>query len=245
MSRTDQNTVFKNGKKQNQLLTLIPSDAEAHMKKKYLEWLPLLITVCCACVALPVYTVTAPKKDITIYLQLIGTAFIPLILPIFSRMTKKQYPLALNILIALHIVLAVDLGSAMNFYDSIYCWDMILHGYFGFIASIAFYVLLRSWNRETHFRFGFYVMVFLSTMGCAAIWEIFEFVCDTLLHSDAQRVAESSAMGHTPVYDTMMDLIIATAGYAVFCIGILIRNRFGKPLHRAENEATKSMHFKR
>ena len=76
-------------------------------------------------------------------------------------------------------------------------------------------------------------------MGCAAIWEIFEFVCDALLNGDAQRVMESILMGRTPVYDTMMDIIIAIAGCAVFFFGMIIKNKFGKLLCRKKIGNTK------
>ena len=42
-------------------------------------------------------------------------------------------------------------------------------------------------------------------------------------------------MGHTPVYDTMMDIIVAIAGIAVFYISLLIdsfcKNKLGKSLY--------------
>lgn len=42
-------------------------------------------------------------------------------------------------------------------------------------------------------------------------------------------------MGYTPVYDTMMDIIVAIAGIAVFYISLLIdsfcKNKLGKSLY--------------
>ena len=166
---------------------------------------------------------------------MISAALIPAILPIVSYATKENFPLALNLLFSIHIVLAVDLGCAMSFYEWFYWWDMLMHGCFGLIASMSFYILLLKWNGRNLKRFGFFVLIFFSTMGCAVIWEIFEFTCDQILNIDAQRVMESIAMGHTPVYDTMMDIIVAIAGIAVFYISLLVdsfcKNKLGKSLY--------------
>lgn len=204
-------------------------------KKNHVQWMPFLITVCCAIVTLLIYTLIMTKKNYIVFFQVISATFIPAIFPILSSVTKKGLPVFLNILISVHIVLAVDLGCAMSFYNQFYYWDMLMHGCFGFLASVTFYILLLKWNGENLNRFGFLALIFLSTMGCAAIWEIFEFVFDRILNGDAQRVLESIAMGHTPVYDTMMDIIIANAGIGAFYINLFIdrlcKKKFGKSLY--------------
>lgn len=200
-----------------------------------LQWMPLLITICCAAVTLLIYTLSAGQRDYVVFLQVIFAAFIPAILPMVSHAAKEDFPLFLNLLFSIHIILAVDLGCAMSFYARFYWWDMLMHGCFGSIASMSFYILLLKWNGENLNRFGFFVLIFLSTMGCAAIWEIFEFACDQILDIDAQRVMESIVMGHTPVYDTMMDIIVAIAGICVFYISLLIdslcKSKLGKSLY--------------
>lgn len=204
-------------------------------KKKNLQWLPLLLTLCCAAITLLIYTLSPNQRDYVVFLQVIFGALIPAILQIVSYATKEDFPLFLNLLFSIHIILAVDLGCAMSFYDRFYWRDMLMHGCFGLIASMSFYILLLKWNGGNLKRFGFFALIFLSTMGCAAIWEIFEFTCDQILDIDAQRVMESIAMGHTPVYDTMMDIIVAIAGICVFYISLLIdslcKSKLGKSLY--------------
>ena len=97
-----------------------------------------------------------------------------------------------------------------------------MHGYFGFVGATALYVLLLKWNGEALKRFGFLVLIFLGTMGCAAIWEMFEFTADTLLGCDAQRVQESFLLGVSPVKDTMTDIIVAVLGVVVFYAGLFV-----------------------
>lgn len=192
------------------------------MNKDYSQWIPLAVTICCAIMTLLIYTRITPKQNTIVFLQVIFAALIPAVLPVITCAAKTEFPAFLNVLITVHIILGVNLGCAMSFYDRFYYWDMFIHGGFGFIASIIFYILLLKWNGEKLNRFGFYALIFLSVMGCAAIWEIYEFVCDRILNDDAQRVAESIALGHTPVYDTMMDIIIAIAGISVFYISLFV-----------------------
>lgn len=184
--------------------------------KEKLQWLPFAITAFCAIITLLIYACSAPQPDYVVFLQVIVAALIPAILPLLSCITQSAYPVFLNLLFSAHVIFAVDLGCAMSFYDRFYWWDIFMHSFFGFIASAGFYVLLLKWNGAYLKRFGFYALIFLSTMGCAAIWEVFEFSCDQLLQLDAQRVMESISLGHTPVYDTMVDMIVAIAGIIVF-----------------------------
>lgn len=210
------------------------------IKKNYVKWIPLCVTICCAIMTLLSYMRITAEKNYIVFLQVIFAALIPAILPVITLITKMDFPIILNILITIHIILGVNLGCAMSFYDKFYYWDMLMHGYFGFIASIGFYILLLKWNGENLNRFGFFVLIFLSTMGCAAVWEIYEFVFDRIMNEDAQRVKESIALGLTPVYDTMMDIIIAMAGVGVFYASILIdrfcRSRYGKSLYKGLRE---------
>lgn len=137
---------------------------------------------------------------------------------------KKKFPPVINVLIMIHILLASNLGSAMDFYGKFDCWDLVMHGYFGFVAAVTLYLLLLRWNGDKLNRFGFFALIFLGTLGGAAIWEIFEFTCDTFLGSDAQRVQESLALGLSPIQDTITDIIAALVGVLVFYVGIYVVN---------------------
>lgn len=109
-----------------------------------------------------IYTLSIGQSEY-VFLQVIFAALIPAILPIVSYATKEGFPLFLNLLFSIHIILAVDLGCAMSFYDRFYWWDMLMHGCFGLIASMSFYILLLKWNEGNLKRFGFFALIFLST----------------------------------------------------------------------------------
>ena len=56
----------------------------------------------------------------------------------------------------------------------------------------------------------------LATLGVGALWEIWEYACDTIGGGDSQRVQEALALGISPVADTMEDLMITFVGVIFF-----------------------------
>lgn len=189
------------------------------MKNK--KWLLPAASLILAVLALIAYTMLQEERTTLMYVQVVAAAFVPSIVPIISTITKKEFPPIVNILITVHVLLASHLGSALGFYSRFSCWDLVMHGYFGFVGATALYVLLMKWNGASLKRFGFFVLIFLGTMGCAALWEMFEFTADTLLGCDAQRVHEALALGISPVKDTMTDIMVAAFGVVAFFIGLL------------------------
>lgn len=190
--------------------------------KRHRKWMLPTLSLVLAVVALIVYTLMREERTTLMYVQVMAAALVPFIVPAISTITKKAFPPIVNILITVHVLLASHLGSAMDFYARFECWDLVMHGYFGFVGATALYVLLLKWNGEALKRFGFLVLIFLGTMGCAAIWEMFEFTADTLLGCDAQRVQESFLLGVSPVKDTMTDIIVAVLGVVVFYAGLFV-----------------------
>lgn len=196
------------------------------------EWVPLIVTLVLGAVTLIVYPWTTETINPVVYAQVSFTACVPAILPLLGRLTKRRFPVVINALVALHMVLASFLGSAMQFYRLVPWWDLFMHGYFGLVGSVVIYTFLLKWNGRALNRLGFYILIFLSVMGCAALWEIFEYTADALIGGDAQRVAEALRLGTSPVADTMTDIIITAAGIALFYIGVYIDKRCGYPISK-------------
>ena len=186
--------------------------------------MPFAATLVLTIITLIAYTLMNAERTAFMYVQVSAAALVTAILPIISTITKKKFPPIINVMIMIHVFLASNLGSAMGFYDKFECWDLVMHGYFGFVAALTLYLLLLRWNGDKLNRFGFFAMIFLGTLGGAAIWEMFEYTCDTLLGSDAQRVQESLLLGLSPVKDTMTDIIVAVVGVLVFLAGLYIVN---------------------
>ena len=156
--------------------------------------------------SLLVYTVSTPDKDIIIYFQVPLAAAVTSLLPIYEKLSKKTLPKSLNLLVLIQIILSSFLGSALKFYHLVPFWDKIMHASFGVLAAALFYYMLSGSPLEN----------FLSVLGAAAVWEIFEFVCDKLFGGDAQRVQTSLKAGINPIDDTMTDIIVTALGFILF-----------------------------
>lgn len=197
---------------------------------KHIQWLPSLVTLVLAAVTLIIYPYTVERIDPIVYAQVTAAALIPAILLFLGRLRKSPFPALLNALIALHVVLASFLGSALGFYRHIPWWDLLMHGFFGFVAAAVLYILLLRQNGRSLGMATLLTVVFLSVMGLAALWEGFEYAADLILGGDAQRVLEALETGISPIKDTMTDILITIAGVGVFYSGLLIDRLCGYPI---------------
>lgn len=188
--------------------------------KKFLPWLPGVICEAAA-IAFCIGYAASGGREFTMFLQLIAAALLPFLVPVYSLISKKPLTPALSVAAAVFVFLASDLGSGLGFYDIFGWWDMFMHGAFGFLCSLAVFVLIVRWGGERLNPVGVMVIIFMFTLGVAALWEIWEYAADSITGGDSQRVEESIALGKSPVADTMEDIIIAIAGIAAFYIALL------------------------
>lgn len=147
---------------------------------------------------------------------------LPFVFPLAQRFWKKEPPLILNILICIEIILSIYGGAVFNFYQVLSCYDLILHCYFGLICSMVLYYILLQFHAGILNKGILLFMILLSTLGVGALWEIWEYACDSIGGGDAQRVQEALAMGISPVADTMEDLMITAVGVFLFYILIYV-----------------------
>lgn len=178
---------------------------------------PLVTTVGAAVTAVLYFTTMEYTEWLTV-VKLLGMAAVPFLLPLWGVLTRRPFPVELNVFIAVHVVLAGYGGSILAWYDTIPHWDLWMHALFGTVAAALYETLLRRWNGDGLHPVGFHTTVCLGVMGGAALWEIFEFVCDTLLGTDGQRVALALKLGTSPIADTMTDILITAVGIAVFYV---------------------------
>lgn len=102
------------------------------------------------------------------------------------------------------------LGVICELYNKWYYFDKVSHTFSGVLSGTVGVMILDKMNIK---KKGFGVLFTLSfTCLCAFLWEVFEFVCNTLFGGDAQRVVT------TGVTDTMMDMIVAFVGCLFVCV---------------------------
>lgn len=99
------------------------------------------------------------------------------------------------------ILLAVFAGRTLGAYGKIPYWDKFLHFSSGFILVLIGRDIYRKKSRGHYEKGMLKFFSFLFAVSGAAIWEIFEFTCDSLLKTTAQN---------NSLTDTMLDIITGT-----------------------------------
>ncbi|HBJ18813.1 MAG TPA: hypothetical protein DDY70_03600 [Clostridiales bacterium] len=190
-------------------------------KSALLPWIPGIVAEALALLFCILYAVRGGTGAV-MYLQVPASALLPFTVPVYGVLSKKPLPTVLASASTLFVFLASDLGSACEFYDKIPCWDLIMHAYFGFLCSLFVFVFLMRWTDGKMNPVGAMIVVFVFTMGIAALWEVWEYNVDRITGGDSQRVEESIALGKSPVADTMEDIMIAMVGCVLFYLAIFL-----------------------
>lgn len=197
------------------------------------DFCPFFISMFLAVVTAVAYSLTAEKIQALPYFQLFGSALVPAIPALFGQITKKRLPVAISYILAAHVAFSIYMGTVLRFYDRFEAWDMIAHGVFGFVGCTIASAFMVRWRGGNMHVAGFLLVAALSTMGAGAVWEIFEYCCDTFLGMDTQCVQKAIAEGKSPVSDTMEDIIITLAGITAFVVTFIVDRFTGEHIAKA------------
>lgn len=157
---------------------------------------------------------------------MIEAMFIPFIYPIIGYIFKTKLPITLQIIITLHILIASIVGTAYNVYVYISCFDLILHGFFGFEAILILFLLMIK-TKSTNISLPFFILLMLIfPVGCGAMWEMVEFTVDSITGIDCMHVYDAMEEGINPVLDTMTDMIVTLVVSIITLILFLIDKHF-------------------
>lgn len=121
---------------------------------------------------------------------------------------------------------AVFLGEALSFYYLVPHWDTLLHFFSGVMLGMLGYTFLRlpPFSALSRSRLCAALFVFSFSLAAGAIWEIYEYLMDGLLHMNMQKFADAQAvvyLGRQALKDTMKDLItdaLAALATAFVCL---------------------------
>ncbi|MEE8575335.1 MAG: hypothetical protein V3T30_07975 [Thermodesulfobacteriota bacterium] len=151
---------------------------------------------------------------------------------VIQRSYHVTLPFEIDLLVTLAIFLHIYLGEELMFYERIGFWDAILHFFNTSVISLLGFMIVYTLHYTHKLRFtipmfGFFTVIFALSMG--VIWEILEFLVDSIFHTTAQK----------GLADTMWDLIFdLIAGIVVAIFGMLYarysvpeeRKRMTKPI---------------
>lgn len=159
---------------------------------------------------------------------------------ILKKWFHIQVPLGLYIIIALFAFNALVLGDALNFYGKYPWWDSVLHFHSGIILSfVAFWLvdLIMEKNSKYIYLNKYFLSLFIVmfSLGIGAFWEICEYTCDEIFHTNSQQYMETTEgtmvtrediplKGHEALKDTMKDLMLDLGGSLIIATYAFIKH---------------------
>lgn len=189
-----------------------------------------IIVICSMAIAVCVGIISDNTEMILYALATILLLAIPWIT---DRYAHIQIPPFLELICILFLFASVTLAKLLDFYTLIPAWDLILHGISGPLLTAIGISLLGLWKFNGHgtsvlpplciVLFGFF---FATT--AAALWEFYEFAFDALVGTQMQKFEYYRGILDTGLFDTMSDMLIATAGAAAYALLTWIDLRFLK-----------------
>jgi hypothetical protein len=124
------------------------------------------------------------------------------------------------------VVMSIFLGSGFKYYSAFTWWDRLVH----FLSGILFFsfgISLAGINPNVGLA-GTLAFSFTLSLALHEIWEVLEFLADSIFHTDHQHWQKhSSVVNHQPksaiqppgLVDTMVDTIAGIIGTIVACLG--------------------------
>ena len=199
--------------------------------KKLIPWVPAVVTFAAAIIVLIIILAADLEVRVTGYIGLAASGLIAGIITFLNTKFRLGMPLHIIALLCVHIVLAIDFGTTLEFYVLIGWWDLMVHGLFGLVGCIVIaYLYLKFYGTRPN-AFGL-VSILLMMLGVAALWELYEFVGSMVTGDDMQKVQECIDAGLSPTFDTMTDIAIAVVGAAVFYVTYFVDIKTGNKLYR-------------
>ena len=182
----------------------------------------------------------------------IVTATLFLVVPhVFTKKRLTNIPLEIELFLFVAVFIQFVLGEARNFYTTIPYYDKFVHLFLpGMIAYMGFVIVYTLYfSGKLKISYGtMVVFTILITVGIGALWEIFEYLSDTLLlplipgwHKFQGSLTEG------PLVDTMNDLIADTVGGIIGALAAskywidkeLTNKRFSELLHEIKDQLFK------
>ncbi len=115
-------------------------------------------------------------------------------------------PIEFELVITWFVFASLLLGEGFNFYCRFWWWDLMLHTtsgiLLGFVGFLIVYTISHMKNVNLSPVFVA-IFTFCFAMALGSLWEIYEFVMDSLLGTNMQ---------HHSLVDTMTDLIVNAIG---------------------------------
>ena len=133
------------------------------------------------------------RSDYTLMLLQCILGIVVMLLPsLIERKWAVPIPNFIYILYYVFLYCAVFLGEVFNFYYRFAHWDTVLHAFSGAMLGALGFILVSLLNdaEKIHVQLSpFFVALFAFCFALAmgAVWEIYEYICDTLMQLNMQK----------------------------------------------------------
>lgn len=153
--------------------------------------------------------------------SVIISSFLIFLITYFPSFLKKRDILITKFFYSIILtatLLSLGLGFIFMFYAKLNHFDTAIHFMNGGIIVVVFFVILYHFTKEPEkYILPIIVISMLISLSLSSLWEIFEFTIDLIIPgSNMQRFQDIKTgidfVGQEALYDTMIDLIVATIG---------------------------------
>lgn len=174
------------------------------------------------------------------FVQYIAMLLVLLMPELLKKWLRIIIPLGLYIVIALFAFNALVLGDALNFYGRYPWWDSVLHFHSGIILSFVglwlIHLIMEKNSKYIYFnKYFLSLFIVMFSLGMGALWEIGEYTCDGLFHTNSQQYMKTTSgtmisskdvplEGHEALTDTIKDLALDLGGSLVVAAYGLVRH---------------------
>jgi len=168
------------------------------------------------------------KSDYVLMLLQCLLGALAMMLPGFlQRKIQLIIPSRMIIVYAVFLYCAIYLGEVHSFYYRVPQWDSILHASSEMALCAIGFSIIGLLNKSEAVPLSLSpafvaLFAFCFAVSIGAIWEIYEFCADLILHTNMQKYALENGellVGQIALIDTMKDLIIDTVG--ALCISAI------------------------
>ena len=183
-----------------------------------------------------------PDETFEMFISVFLSFLIPLLHLVFMNLWPGKFPVRLQTVGTIYLVVTSFCGSLLEFYYIFPWWDMVLHAFGGGILVYVGYCVMVALNARHRERFGDPSPIVQASWGvgfsafCTLVWEIMEFSFDSITLGDSQHwrvnpdprfelfktVTDPERMdffhvdaGRYALLDTMTDIIFGITGALV------------------------------
>ncbi len=160
-------------------------------------------------------------------------------IPYILSVVKIKFDFSTLIVYLVFIFLSTMVGSVWNIF-AIWLWyDTVIHLFSGVLIGFVGYSLFTQNTKTKLEYFWLFIFIIAFTMLCGGVWEIYEFMADSLTGTNMQ-IYEGFA-GQDALVDTMIDIICDLGGSliaAICCVFIEKNKRAKEEIFESPDNAT-------